>query len=65
MKQMDRNTVMFFFFFFVRLVTDKQRITNNGVEKSCMFSAESSRIVFQSGSLSLVHTVLLDHTETI
>lgn len=51
------------FFVVVRLVTE--RITNSGVEKSCMFSAESSRIVFRSWSLFLVHTGLLDHTDKI
>lgn len=39
-------------------------ITNNDGGKSCRFSAESSRIVFQSWSLSVKHTGLLDHTET-
>lgn len=40
-----------------------EEVTNNGVEKSCMFWAESSRIVCRSWTLSSVHTGPLDHTE--
>lgn len=41
---------------------NKCRFTNNGVERSCMSSAENSRIVSQSEILSLAHTDLLVHT---